>query len=274
MSKLIQNIKKRKALMLEKQKMIEILNDKQILEQYKQDDIPGKYNIPIKYIEAEVPMFQEDRCRIYTQITNKIDKETGKILQQLYDYKELGYAIGIHRTASSTNEIFDKGLNYRDDNTYAEHIQKMDNLPLMLSEISSCESYKLSRGCFISIVPRASIVKLNEEDKEKLKIKYKEIYKDNWQEKYNKIITPQPIYYKNNDGNIYLRPEYINAYVPVRNKELKSVEFNTYSHNIYDESTEFIYEEDILNKNKSYGFTNILLISIFLIIITIILIIK
>lgn len=271
MSKLNEIIKLKK----DAKKLKENLNKfKEELDKYVVESVPGKYNIPIKYIEAEAPMLQEDRCRIYSQMTNKIDKQIGEILQQLYDYRELGYAIGIHRTAATPNELFEKGLNYRDDNTFAEHVQRMDNLPVLLSEISICEGYKISNGCFISVVPRASIVKLKDHEKEKLKSKYIEVYKDKWEEEYNKIITPQPIYYKNKDGNIYLRPEYINAYVPVSNKELKSVEFNTHSHNIYDESTEFIYEEDILNKNKSYGFTNILLISILLIIITIILIIK
>ena len=274
MSNLIENIRKRKKLMEEKQNVLKKLNYKDIFNAYIQEDVPGKYNIPIKYIEAEASFLQEDRCRTYSQMTNKIDKQIGETLQQLYDYRELGYAIGIHRTAATPNELFEKGLNYRDDNTFAEHVQRMDNFPVLLSEISICEGYKISNGVFISIVPRASIVKLKDHEKEKLKSKYIEVYKDKWEEEYNKIITPQPIYYKNKDGNIYLRPEYINAYVPVSNKELKSVEFNTHSHNIYDESTEFIYEEDILNKNKSYGFTNILLISILLIIITIILIIK
>ncbi|MBP3635184.1 MAG: hypothetical protein J6J17_01820 [Bacilli bacterium] len=180
------------------------------------------YHIKEKYKKAELPFLQDDRNHMYEIVNNKIDKITGETLQQLYDYESDKYIIGIHRTASLPEEIFSKGIKFDSDNDYTNHVQKMDNFVFMLAQIMYCEDYKLSRGVFIIKLPKSSVEKNNE--------------------------NAYPIYYKANDGKLYLRPEFVCAYVPVNNKILGNVIFNNHNYdNLYDQTTEFFLDESVEN---------------------------
>lgn len=216
---------------------------KHILEEQK-----NKYEIPKIYKKAEVPFLQNDRNNMYEEMNYKIDKEIGEILQQLYDYESDKYSIGIHRTASPPKDIFKEGIKYDDYPDIHEHVQIFDNFPFMLREISHAEGYKLSNGAFIIKVPKTSI-KGSKKDAE-------------------------PIYYRAKDGQVYLRPEFICAYVPVFERELKGIELNKYPHNIYDENTEFLLDDNLTEIKNTYGFINIFIISILLILTIIFIIIK
>ena len=54
-----------------------------------------------------------------------------------------------------------------------------------------------------------------------------------------------PLYYKGNDGKTYLRPEFISSYVPVKDRKLKDVIFNTKINDIYNKDTIYHIDENI-----------------------------
>lgn len=206
------------------------------------------YNIPIEYKKAEYDFFQDDRNLIYDEMNNSIDLMIGKKIQSLYDYDQENYYTGIHRTINSPNVVFSKGINVR-ANDLSSHVQIMGNLPLMLREIKNCNNYKGSLGCYIVKIPKKGY-------------------------KYNGI-DPVPLFYKSEDGELYLRPEFILAYVPVYDRELTDVVFNKENHDIYSEETEFYTDETVKTIKFNFGFINILSMSaILILIITIIFILK
>ena len=186
-----------------------------------------KYHIPEKYKKAESENLQADRDSMYEEMDNTIDLETGLILQQLYDYKADEYYTAIHRTASSKEDIFKKGIYFGKGNfpstDFDDHIQVVQNFPFMLREIKYCNDYKYSTGCFIVKIPKRNIRSRYVDEK------------------------TEPIYYRAEDGKVYIRPEFISAYVPVRNEELQPVEFNTEPHNIYNSDTTYYLDENIAN---------------------------
>lgn len=203
------------------------------------------YIIPKKYKKAEMKELQDDRDDMYNFVNGKIDKKIGKTLEALYNYENDKYMIGIHRTSSLKNNIFEKGIEYKNSTYIHDHVQMFDNFPFMLREIMLCENYKLSRGCFIVKIPREAIKGMED--------------------------TAEPIYYKNQDDKIYLRPEFICAYVPVENKEIKGIEFNELSHDkLYTASTMFYQDESVEQNSKSYGFINTIYLSISIILIVIV----
>lgn len=195
------------------------------------------YPIPIKYKKAELPELQEDRDDMFDFVNNKIDKKIGETLEALYNYESDKYMIGIHRTASLKESIFEKGIKFDEAPYIHDHVQMFNNFPFMLREIMLCENYKFSRGCFIVKIPKESIKGTEE--------------------------TAEPIYYKNKDGNIYLRPEFICAYVPVENKKIQNIEFNNLIHDkIYDEAPMFYQDDSAKQNSRSYGFINIIYMSL------------
>ena len=187
-----------------------------------------KYHIPRKYKKPEIPEFKKDRARIYEEMDYEIDMKVGIALEQLYTYNEEEYFTCIHRTIHDKDSIFKKGISYEKDDTpeFGNHVQIFQNFPAMLLEIKKCHNYKGSTGCFIIKVPKKDV---------------KEKFADD---------TSEPIYYKNKDGNIYLRPEFIAAYVPVSNNILEDVELNKYRHDdIYDNDTTFYFDKSLLDNN-------------------------
>ena len=187
------------------------------------------YHIPRKYKKAEASILQDDRDEMYNEMDNSIDRITGLTLQGLYDYQNDDYVIGIHRTASDKEDFLEKGIVMR-GNDFTSGVQPFKNFTFFLREIKYCESYKMSNGCFIVKVPK------------------KDIYLKDSNE------TTEPIYYKDENGLLRLRPEFIAAYVPVVNKKIKNVELNTHNHNIYKPETEFFYEEEIENDKMKIGY--------------------
>ena len=202
------------------------------------------YEIPEKYKKAEIPDLQEDRNNIYNEVNNIIDVETGKILEQLWNYENNNYMIGIHRTASPADSILSKGIEYSEYPNIHDHVQMFENFPFRLREIMHCENYKLSNKCFIIKVPKSSI-------------------KGN-------IDNAEPIFYKNSDGKIYLRPEFIAAYVPVQDKKLRKVRLNKLNHDdIYNVATEFYQDENVTINQRKYGFINIIFLNVIIMVILI-----
>lgn len=110
------------------------------------------------------------------------------------------------------------------DKDLIDHVQPMTNFCYMLHEIKYCEEYKLSTGVYIIKIPKA-FVKGNVE-------------------------FAEPILYVKEDGDIYLRPDFIAAYVPVFQGRLGKVEINDYPREYYKENTEFQYNEDIETKKR------------------------
>lgn len=237
-----------------KDRIISMIRYNQLYDKIDDQKIEEYYEIPEEYKKAEFDFFQdgvnviqEDRNQMYDEMNNSIDKMTGKKLQALYDYENEEYAIGIHRTSADFDEILEKGIKFRCDIEIDSHVQMFENFPFMLHQIKHCEGYKFSRGCIIVKVPKKSI-------------------KGN-------IKEAEPIYYKGEDGEFYLRPEYIAAFVPVKNKKIGDVLMNEYSHdNLYNEETEFFFDAK-LEQAKSYGLQNYGFINIFLISITVIFIV-
>ena len=157
-----------------------------------------------------------------TLIKDKIPKDLGLILQELYDYKNDEYFIGIHRTCTDKNFIFKNGIKYGDSTEFDNHVQVFNDLVHMLSEIIDCESYKGSVGCIIVKIPK------------------KDIRKEYANEK------SEEIFYTDSDGDLYLKPEYVAGYVRVGLSTIKSVEFNTLKHDdIYNENTKYFFDENI-----------------------------
>lgn len=126
----------------------------------------------------------------------KISEEAYQSLKQLYELDKDDYYIGIHRTNFFVDDIFEEGLRFGSDTNINELVQRMDNFDVMLDEISKCEGYKNSYGCFIIKVPRKDVV-----DKD------------------------EPIYYMKDD-TLYLNPKYVVAYAPVKNKKVLPIEMN------------------------------------------------
>lgn len=212
------------------------------------NELKDAYTIPEKYKKAEAEFLQDDRNQMYDTMNNTIDEMTGKTLETLYDYESDKYYIGIHRTASPFDEVFEKGIEYQNGTDIHDHVQIFKNFPFMLHQIKHCGEYKMSNGSFIVKVPKTSIE--------------------------GNINDATPLYYRGENGKVYLRPEYIAAYVPVYNQKIGKVIMNDSPHNnLYTEDTEFFYDER-LEKNMSYGFINILLVSIVIIFVTLFIILK
>lgn len=214
------------------------------------------YEIPKKYKKEnrKYKAFKKEINEVYDKINGTINKKTGEILEQIYNYDSDNYIIGIHRTGLNNFEdtIFKKGICYNSSNGYGgyntldiydpylyDHVQKFENFVTLLSEIKKCENYKGSKGCIITKIPKTGISECN---------------------------NPTPIYYIAKDGNLYLKPEYICAYIPVRNKVIGECIFNKSQNNIYNNDTEFVYDNTCkkIDNNKRLGFSNIFLISIVL----------
>ena len=211
------NSASKEVIVIRAMKILEKINEEKIL---KDDDL---YQIPKKYNVPENKFLKDDRNDMYIEMNNSISKKTGEILQSLYDYDSDEYVIGIHRTASDVNQIFSKGIIYKNLDLY-DHVQLFSNFPFFLREIKYCESYKFSRGCFIIKIPKKDVKGL--------------------------IENANPIFYKNKDGNIYLKPDFICAYVPVHNRNIGNIILNTENHDIYYNNTEFYYNEQITDVKK------------------------
>ena len=186
------------------------------------------YHIPRKYKKAEAKILQDDRDDMYNEMDNSIDNITGLTLQGLYDYKSDDYIIGLHRTASEKDDILKNGIVMR-GNELTMHVQPFRNFPFLLREIKYCESYKMSNGCFIVKIPK----------------------KDVYQKDMDK--TTEPIYYKDQDGNIRLRPEFVAAYVPVNNREIGN---NYLLIHFYPIECKIAITDSNDNEDKIYGISN------------------
>lgn len=203
-----------------------ILRAQKILLALEKDEINNeidKYNIPIKYNIPEASFLKKDREEIYKEMNNTIDKNIGETLEQIYSYNQEEYVTAIHRTSLSKeqiiNNIFEQGISYEYDlkPDHCDHVQIIENFPFFLREIKYCNNYKFSQGVVILKIPKKYIGK----------------------EKTDELL---PLYYKANDGKTYLRPEFVSAYVPVKNEKICDVIFNTKNHNIYNNDT--IYHID------------------------------
>lgn len=199
------------------------------------------YQIPAKYLKSKNPYLKEEVAIAYNRINKKLDKKTGLTLQMLFDYDEENYVIGIHRTCHDYKRMFEKGIDYNDESPYLhDHVQIFDSFPIMLNEISKCNNYKGSTGCIIVKIPKNSI-KMSAEGS-------------------------TPIYYKSkSDNNIYLMPNFVSGYVPVRGGVIQSIILNEMPHNIEKDIMDVYFDESIYNNHKRLGFVNIIIISLLII---------
>ena len=123
-------------------------------------------------------------------------------LKKIYEYDKEYLYTGIHRTNYYVDEIFKNGIKYEQSPSLGTHVQIEHSFDEMLFNISSCENYKNSTGCFIIKVPKKAINEKNE-----------------------------PIYYQDDNG-IYLNPKYIVMFVPVSKKKILTPELNEEFSNI------------------------------------------
>ena len=177
-----------------------------------------------KFLKGHLTEEEKKYIKLFKRSINKfkkawegnVDKETYDALKQIYEIDKDEYYIGIHRTSSPLEDTFENGIRCR-DNDLETHVQKMDNFDFMLSQISSCENYKLSDGCFIIKIPKKAVDEKS-----------------------------TPIFYENN-GGLYLDPKYIVGYVPVRRRKLAFLElnyrFNDVNSTIYNENVRHIWKK-------------------------------
>ena len=168
-----------------------------------------------------------------------MSEEVGRELDSLYDNPD--YIIGIHRTGFTRindkilNDIFNKGL-YNNGDIMSSgsdgqrfNIEKtvslFNNFLTMIPCLKTSEGYKMSQGCIIVKIPKSYIGKAEG--------------------------TAQPIFYKENDYQVRLIPEFIYGYIPVSNKKIDKIIHNP---NYKDEhmliNDNFYYEDSVKYKYK------------------------
>ena len=149
--------------------------------------------------EDEAYHLKQNKKSIYLckkKYNGKLSYNTYNILKKIYDYDKETLYTGIHRTDSDIDDIFEKGLCFKDTADFNNHIQIEHNFDEMLFNISLCEEYKHSTGCFIVKVPKGAV--------------------DNKEE---------PIFYTA-ESKIYLNPKYVVMHVPVVKKMILTPELN------------------------------------------------
>lgn len=174
-------------------------------------------------------------------MNNRLDIEFGNMMQQIYEQNQDEYYIGIHRTGADTESIMTKGISYSSSGIYGyndekddyisckdihDHVEIIKNFPKFLHSMACAYQYKCSTKSFIVKIPKKDIDPYFKTDEER-----------------------SPIYYVKN-GKVYLRPEYIIGYVPVKMDEFDKIGIinkfipnqNTYT---YDSTTQLIYDENI-----------------------------
>lgn len=160
-------------------------------------ELSEKYFIP-KRFKSSAKVFLNNKSIIkdydkkYNEMQYQIPKETGKILQELFD--DDNYMLGIHRTNFSYEEIFKNGLKMR-GNDFTDNVQISGYFPFLLEQIKYCKEYKASTGCIIVQIPKTN---------------------------------DKPIYFAGGENNseYYLLPEYIAGYIPVFDKNVEDIIIN------------------------------------------------
>ena len=157
--------------------------------------------------------FKKKNTRSIKHINNKISQNAYRDLLDLYENEKENYYIGIHRTSSEMDPIFEEGILFGGTADFSNHIQKMHNYIEMLTAISDCEYYKNSYGAFVVKIPKKALDEGN-----------------------------YPIYY-NKDNKIYLNPKYIACFVPVKNKKVLTPILNDHNTDIISDVCENDYIE-------------------------------
>lgn len=179
---------------------IKLENENRFLEMcHKQND---KYKIPKELKEAEYPFLQKDRNKIYKRQNQKYTNEFGKIMEQIYQYMNDEYYIGIHRTCNDADNMMYEGIKMKSNiNDITNHVQIIKNFPLLLEELQNADNYKGATTSLIIKIPKKDIdIHIESDDRE-------------------------PIYYEK-DGNLYLNPKFIIGHVPVNDGNLNQFIFN------------------------------------------------
>ena len=168
-----------------------------------------------------------------------MSEEVGRQLDRLYDNPD--YIIGIHRTGFTRindkilNDIFYKGLYNNGDIMSSgsdgqrfnidKTVSLFNNFLTMVPCLKTSEGYKMSQGCIIVKIPKAYVGKGNGE--------------------------AHPIYYKENDYQVRLLPEFIYGYIPVKDKKIDKIIHNP---NYKDKHTlindNLYYEDSVKYKYK------------------------
>lgn len=196
----------------------------------------GMYFIPKKYQHAkslypkEIQNNKSIREQIeyedsvYERIQNRIPEQTGKVLESIFENPNDNLCI--HRTDYSIEQIqkviFQLGMPVR-DTEYTTHMSQYKHFPTILEQIQACNEYKMAQGCLLIRLP-----------------------------KNNQL----PIYYKNDTflqgaTQLFLLPEYIYGYVPVKNGQVGDIILNPNYVDVHNYSPDGLYYDEVLNPVES-----------------------
>ena len=168
-----------------------------------------------------------------------MSEDVGHELDSLYD--DPNYIVGIHRTGYTRvndkilTDIFNKGL-YNNGDIMSSgsdgqrfNIEKtvslFNNFLTMVPCLKTCEGYKMSQGCIIVRIPKSYIGKAEG--------------------------TVQPIFYKENDYQVRLIPEFIYGYIPVKDKKIDKIIHNpNYKDKHVLINDNFYYDDSVKYKYK------------------------
>ncbi|MBR3117383.1 MAG: hypothetical protein IKF36_05905 [Bacilli bacterium] len=178
-----------------------------------------KLEAPLTYEESRyLKLFPSEEKSIKKETKGKINKESYDALKRIYEFDKDNYYTYIHRTAGEVDPIEENGIRFGSSTSIDDMCQRMDNFYFMLREISNCNNYKFSSGCFIIKIPKTAITENSE-----------------------------PIFY-NKDEDIYLNPKYVVAYATVRGTNIVSVELNE-DFNIVQ--SKYYNEENVITNVRS-----------------------
>ena len=157
--------------------------------------------------------------KVYKQIQNCIPMQIGKTLELLFESPT--HDVLIHRTDQSLEQItqfmFQRGIPVRSTD-YTTHLSKYKHFPTLLMNIMACKEFRNSQGCLLIRIP-----------------------------KNNKL----PLYYEDDQflpdsKQLFLLPEYIYGYVPVKDEILEDVIINpNYIENHHYAVDELYYDETL-----------------------------
>ena len=186
-----------------------------------------KQFVPIKkntnkndyYTKEETKYFKYNKReikRFRSTFKDYIGSETYRILKQIYNTKKDECYLGIYDIQYNVDTILEEGIVFGTTAVFEKRIKTIHNYDYLINQISNCNEEKQSYGSVIIKVPKEAI------DKKSI-----------------------PIYYEK-DNLIFLNPEYIICYVPVKNKKLLTVEFN----DSFNTVISTIYEGEFLGKEN------------------------
>ena len=163
------------------------------------------------------PMKEESNSRfLKSGYKDKLSTQTFTTLKQIYNTNKDDCYLGLCNIQYVVDYYLENGIMFGKKAEFQKQVKIVNGFDVMINQISSCDVGRQSYGSLIIKVPKDAIDKKN-----------------------------MPIYYLK-EGFIYLNPEYVICYVPVKNGKLLDVEINRSMNEV--EST--IYEGDSLDLDR------------------------